>query len=442
MKKVIFFLLLLVTTDSFARKVFLTIHNKTDFELIFFQDINSGYFFSSSFHSQGGLSDGSFERDGDPNVKVLTGDEFLPGRTIKYHTDNSDFATGMVGFLKFYAVNNDKSKYYLQFNFNNPCFGSNEFSTVADHPFEIHYLSGGSGNEAAVEYEITGGPSAVPPPPPIPLPYFGSRSISGIIEWNENKCGRPTIANITKAITVKATVPAVFRQRADGGGSYIYKNKRGYYEGVQNSGNVEIDLPKYQLMPSKSLSNGNTQAQNGDFITYLTYKVYNLPNEIPVNVKVEVASEWKPGPGSPPKPDKQSEKYFGYVWEKRNTGKGIDYEVSGAWMYPDANGNTTTGDGQANRLMDKAKNKPSFENEDIVFGHDGLNNQTNKFDNNTINTVPVITTNNNPANNGNIKQAPVNNNQQKTTQPINNQLKTTTPSQQKTNVQQKVQIKN
>lgn len=429
MKKatLIFILLIVCGLNSFARKVTLVIHNKSNFKIYYATDFYT-YMHLKESHDEflSPISEGYFDGvyGSGPAQHIESNTEFPVKSTIRYYTHNSDFGIGVEGRVRFYAVNNDGTKYFFVFNFNNPCIGSNEFSASGDYPFELRHVSGGDGNEAVVEYEITGGPSPIPPPPPVPLANYGSRVITGVIEWNESKCGKPNINDLTKIVSIKASAPVLFRQTVSGVGSDVYKGKRGYFDGRRNVGNVEITMPKYMGTQLNSMSN-NQQQKAADQITLINYKVYNLPNDIPVDIAVEQLAEWTPGPLAPPKPNKQSEKYFTYAWDKRKTARGIDYEISGAWMYADANGNPTTGDGTAASLMKKLKNKTSFQNTDIFFDNNGINESRaglNQFE----------------LNKTGIKSSGVQISKDKNAQtiPTGVQQKNALPSQQKINVQQ------
>ena len=422
MKKIAFLFLLpvMITTNALARKVTLIIHNRSAAKLYYQRDHYTYAGLPAPKYQGINDSYGYFELNGAYQT-IQKGTEFQTGVMIKYSTDNSDFGVGVEGSLQFYALDDfSGGQYSFIFSFDNPCIGSNEFSTSLSlpsvNPFRIQYLSGGSGNDATVEYEVTGGPSPIPPSPPIKLPATGNRSITGTIKWNENVCGKPTIDNITKAISIVSTVPALFSRGQGPGlsskGPNTYQNTNGYYSGTQEAGVVEINLPRFQSTPTQSIGTG--QSQNGDFITHIVYRVYNLPDEVPVDLKIELASDWIPGPNAQAKPNRKSAHYFSYLWENRVGEKGIDYEVFGVWMYADEMGKMETLDGHAYAQMSEIKNKPSFHTMDILSRYSRVINKRNIYNETQLGNKNVLENKLNTKTNlqGTIRQTPLQNNSQ------------------------------
>ena len=121
------------------------------------------------------------------------------GDVVIFRTGTADVFCGTDGFIEF-EVRFENKIYQVHISFDNPFIGDNEFFGSASTPFKIKYLSGGDGGDAVASFELTGGPTATPTPPPVQLPATGSRIISGYFSWDINESGLPKLEDLSKAM--------------------------------------------------------------------------------------------------------------------------------------------------------------------------------------------------------------------------------------------------
>lgn len=263
-------------------------------------------------------------------------DHVIPAAAMgKFYSGPSCGATGNDGFVE-YTIRAEGKIYQVYIGFDVPFIGDNSYDPKASHPFVIKHLSGGEGSEVFISYEISGGPSPKPPPPPLILPSKGNRTISGYFVWDTNKTGLPFNNEMVTAFSVRAKAPRLFRMNNDGTGSHQYGTAVGTYEDMQDVGMVFFTLQKPGSISTESSRWQESSIANGQQLVY--YKITNLPEGIPIDVKAEPAVSWEPGPAADPKPNKPSAEYIAYCSVK---GKGVDninYQVEAIWTFTNGTG--------------------------------------------------------------------------------------------------------
>lgn len=265
------------------------------------------------------------------------------GEVVIFKTGAADIFCGTDGYIEF-QVKFENKIYQIHISFDNPFIGSNEFYGSASSPFIIKYLSGGNGSDAVVSYELTGGPTATPPPPPVQLPVTGNRTVSGYLTWDITETGLPKNENLTTAFSITVKAPTALSRTKDGTGNDSYQEYNGYFNEFSVLKNARIQFTDPLTEPTRNekyktniLSKKRT----------VRYSISNLPEGIPLDIKIiPTSNNWNPGSNTVTAPANNAKaRWTIFVLEKSRTANGILYDVFGGWLNPDGSygGNVSAG---------------------------------------------------------------------------------------------------
>ncbi len=281
----------------------------------------------SIYGSTSDVRNGSFLVHDGPSLSRA---EVKKGSTARFSTGQALPFCGTDGYVFYKAVANGK-EYFINIQFDVPYIGENEFYHTADAPFRIKHVVGGPGSNVTITYELTGGPTEIiPNAPPINLPTKGTAWYTGNINWNSNNIGLPE-EDVLEAFDFEVTAPTKFYP------NYPANNNPNFTGGsISPSSGTFTDykpLPNIKAIVKKNETSSNERFEKNVYSISLNYSVNNLPNNIPLEIRVTPKNSfWQKGNATPSKPQTNVViKWTVFAEQIKNIQGNGNFKINGVW---------------------------------------------------------------------------------------------------------------